>query len=1067
MLGYSEAELLAMDPMDLLVHESKGKFLGIVKEALTGGKSLFSAEFEVKKKNGQTMWGLVHAKVNFKRGKPETVQVFAQDITEIRRTQENCKEAEEWFRSLVESTSDWIWQVDENAIYTYASPKVKDMLGYKPEEVLGKKPFDFMPKAEAEKIAEQFRKSAKEKRPFQGMENWNVHKNGSLVLLETSGVPILDSKGRLKGFRGIDRDITARKRIEEALRLSEEKFSKVFQYSPIAVALSRLSDGKIVDANQSATNMLGYTLKETVGQTTSMIKIWANQSDRMRLVNELRSKGFVQNQDFVFNKQDGTKVDVTLSASTIKINNEDYLLSSFIDITKRKKAEQELSQAKADWERTFDAVPDLIMIIDSKHKIQRANRAMAEKLGVTPQQAVGLSCFKAVHDAACPPAFCPHALTLRDGKEHVAEVHEPCLGGDFMVSTTPLRDENGRLIGSVHVARDITERKKAEEALKENKDRLQSILEAMDDGVALVETDGRVIDCNSASLKLLGLTKAEFIGMNVIDAVIPEERQRVKTLLLKLSEKGRLLTEFEAIRKPNSTFKAELSVTALCDKNGVPTNFIGVARDVTQRRKMEAELKESEQLYRTIFDNSEDGFLLIEPIFNENEKPKDFRILKINRAFEQQTGALASDVLGKLASETAPELEPEITLLGGRVVKTGKAIHDEVYTKYSNKWYDTYYFPYGRGQAGVLFRDITERKKIEESLRRSEESYRQLFNSMTEMFFVADILYDKQGKVTDFVYSDVNPAFLNFFNKPKEQVKDKQAKKLFEEIGVDESWLQQLDRINRSGKAFRGETFSKATSRFYNSYAWKIRNNQVGVIFYDITQRKALERQLQDKERLAAIGQTAGMIGHDIRNPLQAIVGEIFIAKDIMFHAPDSHFKREGLESVIFIQEQVDYINKIVSDLQDYSRPLKPDFTMVDLPGLISGVFDTINLPAKISLKIDVKGILKTDATFLKRIMFNLVNNAVQAMPDGGELAVTTRQKAKSVLISVSDSGVGISEEMKTKMFTPMTTTKSKGQGLGLAVVKRLVEALNGKITFESEKGKGTKFTIEFPCIQQ
>lgn len=117
------------------------------------------------------------------------------------------------------------------------------------------------------------------------------------------------------------------------------------------------------------------------------------------------------------------------------------------DITERKKVEQELWHAKNDWERTFNSVPDFIAILDNQYRIVRANRAMAQQLGVTPEKAVGLICYQCVHGLDNPPDFCPHKLTVEDGKEHTAEVHEPRLGGYFLVTTTPLRDEKGIMIG--------------------------------------------------------------------------------------------------------------------------------------------------------------------------------------------------------------------------------------------------------------------------------------------------------------------------------------------------------------------------------------------------------------------------------------------------------------------------------------------------------------------------------------------------------------------------------------------------------------------------------------------
>jgi len=152
-------------------------------------------------------------------------------------------------------------------------------------------------------------------------------------------------------------------------------------------------------------------------------------------------------------------------------------------LTERRRAEQAAFEAKREWERTFDAVPDLIAILDEHHRILRVNRAMARRLGATPDQCVGKACYKAVHGLESPPDFCPHLLTLADGREHVAEVHEECLGGEFLVSTTPLTDERGSRIGSVHVARDISERKRMEEALRAHAVELEQLTAKLDQRV--------------------------------------------------------------------------------------------------------------------------------------------------------------------------------------------------------------------------------------------------------------------------------------------------------------------------------------------------------------------------------------------------------------------------------------------------------------------------------------------------------------------------------------------------------------------------------------------------------
>ncbi len=172
-------------------------------------------------------------------------------------------------------------------------------------------------------------------------------------------------------------------------------------------------------------------------------------------------------------------------------------------------------------------------------------------------------------------------------------------------------------------------------------------------------------------------------------------------------------------------------------------------------------------------------------------------------------------------------------------------------------------------------------------------------------------------------------------------------------------------------------------------------------------------------------------------------------------------------ESLGNIESNIGYINKIVADLQDFSRPLKPDLVEVsNLCYAIEQSLLTVNIPSNIKPQMRFDKDLpkvKLDLNFFKRILVNLATNAVQAMPNGGNLTISAFGNAKSIFVTVEDTGVGVPERIKPKLFTPMVTTKSQGQGLGLAVVKRLIEALNGAITFESQEGEGTKFTIQLP----
>ncbi len=224
-------------------------------------------------------------------------------------------------------------------------------------------------------------------------------------------------------------------------------------------------------------------------------------------------------------------------------------------------------------------------------------------------------------------------------------------------------------------------------------------------------------------------------------------------------------------------------------------------------------------------------------------------------------------------------------------------------------------------------------------------------------------------------------------------------------------------------------------------------------------------KKLKDAERMAAIGQTAGMVGHDIRNPLQAITNELYIEKIEINSLAESECKENLGESIKSIEENLVYINKIVADLQDYARPLNPKKEQVEVDKAINNALEMITIPAFVKTEVladENLPLLSIDSTMIKRILVNLIQNAVQAMPKGGKLTIRAYLQKHQITIDIEDTGEGIPEEFRSKLFIPLMTTKSKGQGFGLAVVKRMAEAMNDTVTIESEEGKAPNLVCDF-----
>jgi PAS domain S-box-containing protein len=381
--------------------------------------------------------------------------------------------------------------------------------------------------------------------------------------------------------------------------------------------------------------------------------------------------------------------------------------------------------------------------------------------------------------------------------------------------------------------------------------------------------------------------------------------------------------------------------------------------------------------------------------------------------------------------------------------------------------------------------DITEQKVAEEALKKSEERFRIVAEAANVMVYEVEVKtrkihfikgveqligYDPQevGPTLDWVTERIHPNDLPNVTAAWNQVKDNPN---IDKYAVEYRFLHKNGNyliVKDTAKAIKDQNGKTI------SFIGGVR---------DITQRrldkekieqysKQLEQLVEERtkklvtyERFAAIGQVAGMVGHDIRNPLQTLISEVYLLKTDLSTLPQNDAVADMKESLESIDQNVGYINKIVADLQDYSRQLNPEYTLVDLADLITRTFEAIAVPNKIELSFKLKMLpkLKVDPTFIRRALTNLVNNAIQAMPNGGKLEIAGYTQEGYACLTVADTGVGISEEVKSKLFTPMFTTKPKGQGLGLAVVKRLLEAQGGSVCFESEIGKGTKFLIKLP----
>ena len=517
------------------------------------------------------------------------------------------------------------------------------------------------------------------------------------------------------------------------------------------------------------------------------------------------------------------------------------------------------------------------------------------------------------------------------------------------------------------------------------------------------------------------------------------------------------------------------------------SNLKTVTASKTDLEQAQASLRESEQRWATTLASIGDAVIATDT---------SGKIMFMNGVAEELTGWALSEALKRPVKEifnivneqTRKEVEDPVSKVLEKGVIVGLANHTVLIRK------DKTEAPIDDSGAPIkdkddkttgvvlIFRDITERKKAEEAMRESEERFSKAFHNSP----VPQII----TRVADFRYVDANDSVLKLLEYSREELIGHSSAEL--NLLADlEKRDQGIHILSKDGELRDFETVvrtkSGKTITVLTSSETITLNGQKHLIntFIDVTLSKQMQakleeyskhlealveertKQLKDAERLAAIGATAGMVGHDIRNPLQAITSDVYLAKTDLTSMPDSEEKKNVQESLVEIEKNIYYINKIVADLQDFAKPLAPKLEEVDLEQTVHQVLAHLSIPGNVTIKHSIKNDfpkLKTDQSYIQRILTNLANNAIQAMPKGGKLTIAASFKNGKATITVQDTGEGIPEDVRGKLFTPLMTTKSKGQGFGLAVVKRFTEGLGGTVTFESEVGRGTKFSIELPA---
>ncbi|MGQ9572334.1 MAG: PAS domain S-box protein [Dehalococcoidia bacterium] len=582
-------------------------------------------------------------------------QAVIRDITERKRAERALRESEERFRQVAETAREWIWELDGEMRYVYCSPAVKDILGYEPEEMIGKHPLKFTFVEDREHVLSEGRKILAKKGSFLRDTVRKVHKDGHIVVVETTGAPIFDGQGNVVGYRGVEQDVTERKRAEEALRESEERFRILFEYAPDGYYLNDLQ-GNFVDGNKAAEEIVGYPREELIGRNMLKLNLLLPEEvpkAAAALAENLKGKSVGPNE-FTLIRKDGSRLPTEIRSYPVKIKDQTLVLGMARDISERKKTEEQLARQRAVLNMINRVLREALTCQTDEDVaracIEAAQELTGSKFGFIGEiNQAGRLDTVAMTDPGWDACRIPRTNAVRmindmeirgiwgrvmkDGQPVIAndpashpdrvgtpEGHPPLISflgvplkdGDQTIGMIALANkESGYTVADQEnvevVSRAFVEalhRKRAEKALRESEERYRLLAENASDVIWTLDMNLRYTYVSPAITRMRGYSVEEIMGATVQETLTPASlevatRAFAEELAREREEEAdpsrwRAL-ELEMYCKDGSTIWTEIATTFLRDADGRPIGVMGITRDISERKKAEEEIRRRNQ----------------------------------------------------------------------------------------------------------------------------------------------------------------------------------------------------------------------------------------------------------------------------------------------------------------------------------------------------------------------------------------------------------------------------------------------------------------------------------------
>ncbi len=1111
-------QLIGLTDFDILTHEIAQQSYTDEQNIIATGKPLINVEEEEKFPDKPSIYVLT-TKLPMYDSKGNVTGTFgiSRDITNNKRIEETLRESEERFKQISESAGEWIWETDATGLYTYASPAVEQILGYKPEELIGKKYFyDLFLPDEKENHREEAFKSFRNKESIKKLVNASIHKNDKIVYLETNGLPFFDKSGNFKGVRGANIDITERINAEADLKKSEDKFRLLIENQGEGVGIVDTNE-LFIFSNPAADQIFGVPPGGLINRNLKEFLLPA-QYGLLDEESEKRSRYEKSSYEIEIITLNGIKRSILITA-TPQLNEEGKHTGTFgvfRDITDRKLAENDLKASEKRF-RSYFEMPLIGMAISSVEKRWlECNDRLCGILGYTREEIIHMSWSEMTH---------PDDLLLNETKFNQVlsneidqyRLEKRFLRKDGSIVYTDLvagcvRNEDGSVEYLITLLNDISERKQAENDLKISLSLLKATLESTTDGILVVNNERKITGYNS---RFETIWKLPSINIEQTD-----DQKLVQSVMSQLIDPDTFFTKVNSLYNnphEDSFDLLEFKDGRIIERYSIPQRLddkivgrVWSFRDITERKLAEEERIQSEQKYRELAD------FLPSAIFESN---LEGQITYVNKAALEWLGYTEADLFS--ASTNIFELISE------KDRKKAKAkIHEIISSglissgEYTLVRKDYSTFPTliitralvhnGQpfGLRGVIS-DLTQYIMAEKALRASEESYRRTIETSIEGILITD---------ANGVFNYANDSLLNMLGYTMDELVGKRMEDIIHEDDVLDQ-IKQFEERKAGLKARYHRRFRKKD----NTLLWAEISaspvlaedgsfNGSFAMIIDITQRLMSEKEVrmhrdhleelvnerteelinsQEKLKKAIIAAEAANrakseflanMSHEIRTPMNAIIG----FSDLLFSSVKDEKQHSQVGS---IRRSARSLLEIINDILDLSKieagkfniqyvPVNVYKLIKDIEVIFSQRIEEKGISFILEMSSDIPPSLLLDETRLRQILFNLIGNAVK-FTEKGYVKLTIYQRASledikkvDLIFIVEDTGIGIPADQQSLILKPFyqqegqSTKKYGGTGLGLAITSRLVEMMSGKILISSVPGRGSIFEISLPNIQ-